>query len=159
VALSADGSLAASAGYDKMVIAWDPRSGIVRHRLLGHPDVIWAVAFSQSGRLLVSGGQDYTGSRDYCLRLWDATTGRQVRELQGHRATISSLLFATDEQIVSGSWDETIRVWQVGDGKSVQEFSVGVPVVCLSLSPEGQRILFGSTSGNLPDWNQPLAGY
>ena len=44
--------------------------------------------------------------------MWDAKTGEQLKELQGHTEAVCSVEFSPDgNQIVSGSRDKTVRVW------------------------------------------------
>jgi len=57
---------------------WDEPRGRALRPLVGHRRAISAVAFSPSGRTIVSGSWDDT------LKLWDAASGREVRTLVGH---------------------------------------------------------------------------
>ncbi len=67
-AFSPDGRLLATAGRDRTVRIWDPRTGR-ELRTLKHERPVTAVAFSPDGRRVVSG--DDAG----VLRTWDACTG------------------------------------------------------------------------------------
>src|SRR5262245_1369234 len=65
------------------------QSGEVR-RFEGHKDIVWSAVFSPDGRRILSGGggeykdgQWLPGS-DYALRLWDAETGKELRQFTGH---------------------------------------------------------------------------
>jgi len=52
------------------------------------------------------------GSLDTTVQVWDAKTGKQLRELVGHTNEITSVAFSSDgERIVSGSIDHSVRVW------------------------------------------------
>jgi len=73
---------------------------------LTHTGNITSVAFSSDGNQIVS------GSFDQSVRLWDAKTGKQLRELQGHTDPVTSVAFLPDgNQIVSGSSDQSVRIW------------------------------------------------
>ena len=67
-AFSPDGRLLATAGRDRTVRIWDPRTGR-ELRTLKHERPVTAVAFSPDGRRVVTG--DDAG----VLRTWDACTG------------------------------------------------------------------------------------
>ena len=61
------------------------------------------------------------------VRVWNAATGRQVRELVGHPGGVFSVALSPDgTRIVSGSGDKTLRVWDTASGRQVGEL-VGTP--------------------------------
>ncbi|MEV6182395.1 TIR domain-containing protein [Streptomyces sp. NPDC052015] len=61
--------LLATAGDDRTVRLWDPRTGRATGVLTGHTGRVLAVAFSPDGSLLASGGEDGT------VRLWNVPGG------------------------------------------------------------------------------------
>ena len=66
------------------------------------------MAYSPVGDILASGGWDQA------IRLWDTTTGEDIKILEGHDSGIRSIAFSPDGKILaSGSYDDTIRLWDV----------------------------------------------
>jgi WD40 repeat protein len=50
-----------------------------------------------------------SGSRDTTIRIWDISTGRQLRVLEGHENSVRCLE-VSGNKLVSGSYDNTCRV-------------------------------------------------
>src|SRR6185436_17500954 len=70
------------------------------------------LAISPDGRVLASG----SGFEDPTIRVWDAATGRQLRQLAGHTSWVSKLVFSKDgRRLISASVDQTIRFWNTND--------------------------------------------
>jgi WD40 repeat protein len=85
-----------------VTLSWGERGG------LGHATDL---AFSPAdGHLLAAP----SGPRD--IRIWDASTGREVRTLSGHGGRVLRLAFSPDGRLLaSGSEDKTVKVWDVTD--------------------------------------------
>ena len=83
--------------------------------LIGHRSDVWSVSFSPDGTKIVS------GSDDKSIRVWDATSGTQIHQLDGHSSGVTSVSFSPDgTKIVSGSFDKSIRIWDATSGTQIQ---------------------------------------
>jgi len=107
---------------------------------LGHTGSVYSVAFSPDGKQLVSGSHDKT------IKLWDVTTGREIKTFSGlPPSTIITVCFSPDgKQILSGSFDG-IKLWDVATGREIRTF-IGHdnPVYAVSFSPDGRQVLSSS---------------
>jgi WD40 repeat protein len=114
----------------------------------GHTYYVSTVCFSPDGKNILSGSNDMT------IRLWDASTGKEIRRFEGHNKSINSVCFSPDGKFVlSGSYDSTIRLWEVGTGKETRKFkghTSNVSSVCFS--PDGKNILSGSGDNTIRLW-------
>jgi WD40 repeat protein len=91
------------------------------------------------------------------IRLYDAETCRELRQFQGHTATIDSSDFSPDSRLLvsgsgaqdlnkreKGSHDSSIRVWDVESGRELIEEQLQKPLKCVRFSPDGKRIATGA---------------
>jgi serine/threonine protein kinase/WD40 repeat protein len=113
VAGSADGRWVAAGNWHGSVMVWDARTGervAVREALRRGAE---ALAFSQDGAFLLSGG------RDQQIRILRFEPGggeplREVGSLHGHSGDVVGLRFSPDgARVVSCSHDGTARVWEM----------------------------------------------
>lgn len=83
----------------------------------GHELAVVAIAASPDSNYVV------TGSRDKSAKLWELSTGREVRSFLGHDYSVTSVDVSSDgKYLLTGSNDETARLWEMETGKEV--FSV-----------------------------------
>jgi len=69
-----------------------------------------ARAFSPDGKRMASVG----GFSDRTVKLWDATQGKLLMFLVGHKATVKSVAFSPDGRLLAtGSDDRSARLWDV----------------------------------------------
>ena len=55
------------------------------------------------------------------LQVWDAKTGAELQQLNGHTKCVSSMAFSHDDiYLVSGSYDKSVQVWDVITGANLQ---------------------------------------
>ncbi len=86
-----------------------------RATLLWHARPIRLAGFSQDGTRVV------TASDDGVARIWDADTGRRLRELTGHTGPVTCACFSPDGQRVgTASGDGTARIWNASTGDESQ---------------------------------------
>src|SRR5436305_1870787 len=80
--------------------------------LEGHENVVYSVAFDPEGKLLASGGNDWT------VKLWEVASGKPLRTLEGHKSGVLSVAFHPEgRMLASGSIDNTVKLWEVDSGK------------------------------------------
>jgi tetratricopeptide (TPR) repeat protein len=76
------------------------------------------------------------------VRIWDATTGKKLLNLPGHKKGISNVSFSPNGQrLASASLDQTVRIWDAATGKELLTLKGHTGFVReVSFSPDGQRL-------------------
>jgi WD40 repeat protein len=145
VALSGDGSRAATASDDATVRLWTTADGRHVATLAGHAAAVTAVALSADGTLVASGDED--GS----LLLWDADGTEPRERLPSHDAAVVAL--AMDRQgsrLVSAALDGSVRVRDLATGVAFEVLGdLPAGSVTLGLSADGARLVSASSSGKV----------
>ena len=170
VAFSSDGKLLASGSSDKTIKLWDAESGRELHTLTGHTGEVTSVAFSPDGRVLASGGgildwrkvQGSDHPADKTIKLWDVSTGREIRTLVGSEGEITAVAFNPDghtlasasgaiQRFERGEWilDRVVRLWDVETGQIVRKFP-GVSGTAVTFSRDGRWL--AAAGGDVKVW-------
>ncbi len=100
-------------------------------------------AFSPDGTRVITGSQDKT------LKLWDVSSGAELRTLEGHTGPVSAVAFSPDgRQVISGSADTSMKVWNIDSGKLLAsllsrdgEWLAITPEGFFDASPRGENLL------------------
>ena len=121
--------------------------------LNGHLGAITAVNYTPSGELIV------TSSSDTTVRLWQASSGEELRVLQGHTGQVTSVTVdPTGRMILSGAADNTIRLWDIPRADPLLELAAGdLPVQGLAIHTASGTLVSGGDDGLVRIWDLAAA--
>jgi WD40 repeat protein/uncharacterized caspase-like protein len=115
----------------------------------GHVGQITSVAFSPDGKLLAT-----AGGEDKLVKLWQVSTGLEIRTLVGHSGNVYTVAFSPDGQLIaSSSADNTVRLWDVTTGRQVRVLDVTTLTRSVAFSPDGHWLVGGLSEGTIRLWD------
>ena len=114
----------------------------------GHLGAVKVAVFSPDGKYLVTGGRDRTA------KLWEISTGREMRTFIGHQGTIEALCFTPDgKYIATGSTDKTVKLWNILTGKLIRTYDdkndksyFKTGITSIAFTTDGKKLIAGGTN-------------
>src|SRR5947209_3146954 len=83
----------------------------------GQQGEVTALTFTPDGNRI------FSGDGDRSARLWETSTGKQIREFRGHDDPITCVAVLPDgRRALTASGDRTIRVWDLEKGSEARRF-------------------------------------
>ena len=158
---SADGERIVSASRDRTARIWDAADGREILRLEGHEGSVAEARFLAGGRLVLtrSAGPPLGSTvqeSDATARLYDASTGRELRVFRGHTGSITCAATSPDlAWLATTSEDRTARLWRLdasGSGGAdsegpVRVFDAAGKFHCAAFSPDSRRLALAFDPG------------
>jgi WD40 repeat protein len=154
------GAMVVSGGYDGRLMWWDPEKRSLIRSVDAHAKWIRRVLATPDGRTIVSTADDMV------CRLWDAASGKLIRELRGHQEKtphhFPSMLHACavsgdGKYVATGDKVGHVVVWEIASGRQLATMEAPVmytwdPVQrrhsigglrALAFSPDGSLLAAG----------------
>jgi WD40 repeat protein len=94
------------------------------------------VVYSPDGKTLASAGSGPT------IRRWDAATGNEIAEQEGHESGVAAVAIATDGKLIASA-GEDVRLWDATSGKLVRKIDIPGGATCLAFGPDGKTLAAG----------------
>ena len=137
--ISADQTLVALGGPQRVVRIYSTESGKLLHELRKHTDWIYSVEFSPDGVLLATG--DRTGG----LMVWEGWTGREYLTLKAHTKGVTDVSWRSDSNVLAScSEDGSVRLWEMNNGGQVKSWTAhGGGAQSLEFTRDGRLISCG----------------
>jgi WD40 repeat protein len=110
-----------------------------------------AIAASDDGRLLVTGGLPTHGS---AVRVWDARSGVERFALPQHRQTVTCVAVSAGKLLATGSEDRTVRLYDLTTRKELHVFKGHRNAISgVVLTPDGKTLVTASLDGAVKVWS------
>ncbi|MEA5595449.1 caspase family protein, partial [Rivularia sp. UHCC 0363] len=115
----------------------------------GHANSVYGVSFSPDGKMLASASADNT------VKLWDISTGKEIKTLTGHTNWVYGISFSPDGKILaSASLDKTVKLWDTSTGKEIKTIPGHTDSVWgISFSPDGKMLASASGDNRVKLWD------
>jgi WD40 repeat protein len=124
------------------------------HTLAAHADLIYGLAFSPDGKTLATTGYDRL------IKLWDVSSGKEIRTLKDHSDTVYGLAFSPDGTLLaSAAADRAVKIWDVASGTRLYSLGDATDwLYALAWSPDGKHVAAGGVDKSIRVWEVTPTG-
>ena len=155
LALSPDGKVLVTGGYDQKIRLWDVTNGAEIKLLKGHNGSVNGLAFRPDGKVLASASADRT------VKLWSMPDGARLDTLSQPLKEQTAVLFSADGgQLYGVGMDSRIRVWKISTSAkegsnsiTTSRFAHEGGILGLTLSRDGKTLATSATDRSMKVWD------
>jgi WD40 repeat protein len=135
-----DGHTLVSAGYNRLVKAWDTRTQTMRASFKGNIKRIRTLAVSPDGNRLAAGGDDKVA------HVWDANGAERLR--LENDTFVNRMAFAPNGRtLAAADHDGGLIVWDAESGRRVSKMRDTVSIFGVAYSPDGRLLATANRDG------------
>ena len=148
VVFSPDGTMLASAGDDRRIMLWDVAAAKpLRTIEVGRS--IYSLDWSHTGDMIVAAGFDCK------VRIYNASSGKLITELDGPCGDLRSVTFSADSsRVAAAGRNAQVRAWLVKTGSMSFELAAGVERIrALAYSPDGDHLVASGDGRTVDVWD------
>ena len=110
----------------------------------GQTGFLQTICYSPDGKYIASGADDKT------IKIREVETGREVRTLVGHEASVVNVVYSPDgKYIASGSTDFIVKIWEMASGKCIKTLTEQY-YKSICYSPDGRYLV--TCNGTINIW-------
>jgi WD40 repeat protein len=154
---SPDGSLLATAGYDRTIRLWNAADASLLREIDVHNAAVFDLAWHPEGGVLASASGDET------VKLWRVSDGQRLDTLSQPQAEVRQVRFTPDgSQVIAAGRDKRIHIWQLVsltkptiNPQLHARFAHESPVSAVALSNDGSTLLSAAEDASLKSWHLP----
>ena len=89
------------------------------------------------------------------MRIWDADSGKLLRTLRGHGASVVVVAYRPDSAVLaSAGHDQTVRLWNADNGESLLVLRGHENTLhALTFAPDGKTLYSGGKDQRIAAWD------
>lgn len=154
---SPDGTVLATAGYDRTIRLWQVADGKLLRTIAVHNGAVFDLAFDPTGTVLASASADQT------VKLWRVSDGLRLDTLNQPQGELNAVAFTPDgRHIVAAGTDKRIHLWRFvsTNGPALNpvvdsRFAHEAAITAFTLSADGRSLFTAAADRTLKRWSLP----